>query len=357
MTARSSLQRFFASDGSHAPDAAHRVRLPAWLLSIVLHASLALALGLMFRTATIPAPGEPDRPVSIVLARDNPGQNPTYFDDSESESAEPQPAEPSETVTAQSNEASPLPDADDEKSLLTQGVKLPTLSDGPVLAGLEGDSLLPSTKLSEAGRPVILPELGDAEILAADPARNRPPGPSGPVAGMAPFGVQSSGRTFVFLIDRSHSMGDAGLGAIAAAERELVLALNELQPVHRFQIIAYNQRTHYFDEQRMAPATVENKRMAARFLKGIIAAGGTEHQMGLAAALRQKPDAIYVLTDGGEPLLTDVQVQKLAARCAGRTRIHAIHFGSGRLKTEDSFLRRLAELTGGNYGYVDMSQR
>ena len=60
------------------------------------------------------------------------------------------------------------------------------------------------------------------EILANDPLRNRSAGPSGPTAKMTLFGRAGVGRSFVFLIDRSKSMGSQGLGAIAAAQRELV---------------------------------------------------------------------------------------------------------------------------------------
>jgi hypothetical protein len=158
----------------------------------------------------------------------------------------------------------------------------------------------------------------------------------------------------VFLIDRSKSMGSQGLGAIAAAQRELVRELAKLEPDHRFQIIAYNQGLMMFSRRGMVEASESNRQLADEFLTTVVAAGGTEHEPALSIALRFKPDVIFVLTDGGDPPLSSPEIDLLTRENDGHTAIHCVHFGSGPLQDKDNFLRRLAARNSGGYTYVDM---
>ena len=79
--------------------------------------------------------------------------------------------------------------------------------------------------------------------------------------------------------------------------------------------------------------------------------------MALRAALAMEPDAIFLLTDGGDPH-PDTVVQKNIHKLAqGRTAIHCIQFGSGPLSEDDGFLGRFAQRNGGGWTYVDLSRR
>jgi len=233
-------------------------------------------------------------------------------------------------------------------------VDLPNPTAGPVPAGIDADALLRLPASSGSRRPQILPGLGDDKILENDPLRGGTSEPSGPTAKLTLFGHAGEGRSFVFLIDRSKSMGSHGLGAIAAAERELVRELAHLTREHPFQIIAYNQSLRALERTGMLEASEENKDRARRFLRETVAAGSTAHEPALTAALRLKPDVVFLLTDGGEPLLTAPEIDLLTRENRRRTAIHCLHFGSGPLQDEDNFLVRLARRNGGRYGYVDM---
>jgi hypothetical protein len=106
----------------------------------------------------------------------------------------------------------------------------------------------------------------------------------------------------------------------------------------------------------MLPATVGNKQQLIDFVKSLPAFGATEHEVGIFAALKLQPDAIFLLTDGGDPMLNSGQLKSIRAAAKGTT-IHCLHFGSGAKRDERSFLQILAEYTGGGYLYIDMAER
>ncbi|HZL37835.1 MAG TPA: hypothetical protein VFC78_21130 [Tepidisphaeraceae bacterium] len=54
-------------------------------------------------------------------------------------------------------------------------------------------------------------------------------------------------------------------------------------------------------DSQLLPATPANKRRAMDFLEGSTAVGSTDPIPGLEAAFRQRPQVIYLLTDGDFP--------------------------------------------------------
>jgi len=326
---------------------------------MVLHLAVLLLAALVVRPSAVPPEEEPDRLASIVLASRSVGGATTYssFFSDENDGTSDRAYCRQQDASLQDAEpvGDPLPpDAPAESLLADAGLPRPS---GTIAGtGVHGDELVQVPSLTVSDRPRILPGLGDDEILQNDPLRNRPHEPGAPATEVRPFGHVAAGRSFVFLIDRSKSMGGQGLGAIAAAQRELVRELANLEPVHRFQIIAYNQSYSAMSQKGMVAGSDEDRRLAARFLAGVIAAGGTEHDPPLWAALRLRPDVIYVMTDGGDPPLTDPEIRNLTRHNGGRATIHCVHFGSGALQQENHFLRRLARANRGTYSYVDMMQ-
>jgi hypothetical protein len=173
------------------------------------------------------------------------------------------------------------------------------------------------------------------------------------------FGIAAEGYKFVYVFDRSGSMGGEGRQSLRAVKAELIRSLKPLDDVHQFQIIFYNERPVVFNPTgtpgRLAFATDENKERAARFLDSISAIGGTAHEDALRLAIRLRPDAIFFLTDGDDPKLSDAQLAKIRRLAAG-TIIHAIEFGTGQKPEGDSFLAVLARQNGGKYVYLDITK-
>jgi hypothetical protein len=144
---------------------------------------------------------------------------------------------------------------------------------------------------------------------------------------------------------------------LAFAKQQLIQSLESLKSVHQFHIIFFNQQLRNFDlsggGRRIAFATDRNKNLAARFIGGITADGGTDRFPALRAALAMNPDVIFFLTDADDPMPAS-ELREIAEfnRRAGVV-ISTIEFGRGPTKQAKNFLTELARTTGGQYGYVD----
>jgi hypothetical protein len=195
----------------------------------------------------------------------------------------------------------------------------------------------------------------DLDMIAEDQKRFKARQPKGFETSISVFGdTTMTGRKFVFVIDRSQSMGTDGLGVIRAARDELSRAVSELKENHEFQIVAYHDRTVTISVRQMLPATDENKRRVKPFMENLVALGSTEHRYGLVAALAFKPDAIVFMTDGGYPGLNHGEIKEIR-RMAGSTQIHCIQFGSGPLQQSTNFMKQLAEQNDGSFSYIDVN--
>lgn len=168
------------------------------------------------------------------------------------------------------------------------------------------------------------------------------------------FGVAGKGSRFVYLFDRSASMEGAPL---AAAKRQLLQSLQSLGSIHQFHIIFFNTTTQPFVNPngtfKNAFATEINKQLAANFVGGITADGGTDRMAALREAVGCAPDVIFFLSDADDPM----SAGELAELDRLNRRIHAaicvIEFGRAAAPSADNFLMRLAHSSGGQYGYVD----
>ncbi|MCO6453971.1 MAG: VWA domain-containing protein [Pirellulaceae bacterium] len=331
-----------ATLGSETP----RHKVPAWALSVVLHVVGVVILGLTLQTTPRGVSEAPSRSVALVLASTSASGRTEYFDQSGQQASDAEATEAAEALPPALPPASAIPD------LAVPDLQLP----GPAeAAGPAADGLVQTPSLVVSGRPATFPGQVDQAALDAEAARIRARGPSGPVAEVSLFGsARAVGRTFVFVIDRSHSMGGDGLGVLAEAEKELLRALSGLQPAHRFQIIAYHHKPAYFSDEGLIPVTPENLRRVSKFFGGLAAFGATRHDAALLAALREQPDVVFLLTDGGDPGLNSAALQQIRQRAKGRTTIHCLQFGFGPLQERDGFMTRLAADTGGSFGYVQV---
>lgn len=339
-----------------------RRTVPAWLLSVTVHVVLVLVLGLLVRNVAKSQGDEGGRAVGLVLATADDGSDVDFFtEDDQSQDSQGEATSPENAAAEKPAEESALPEgspSDAEK--LFPDIALPG---GESLQG-GADDLLKSPSLQVSPSTRVLPGQGDSEILNDEILRRkRRQGPSGPPTEVSLFGsAPARGHSFVFVIDRSKSMGGSGLGALEAAQRELEAALAPLQPNHKFEIVAYHNRPVYFSQsfnerKQLVVASDRNKARVKSFFGGLAPFGYTEHEMAIKAGLWLKPDVIYFLTDGGLPPLNDGQISRLRRMALSQgTTIHSIQFGAGPRQGSD-FMERLAVATKGGYGYVDMRKR
>jgi len=329
-----------------------RRAIPAWALSAAAHATIVTLIALLWTNASSTSPLTEDRAVAIVLASADRSRPTEYLRENE-DLAEPE--ADAETGAQEVTPSTALPAAAAAIGLASEQFSLPTLDN----SGLAADAgLVQSPRLTVSGRSRIPSGLDPSAIFAEEAARKQALAARGPSTSLGLFGGDpASGRSFVFLIDRSKSMGGAGLGAMAAAENELMRAVEDLRSNHKFQVIAYHHQCVFLHNKRsLLPATEENKTAIRGYLSGLAAFGATEHMTGLMTALRLEPDAIFLLTDGGDPHLSAVELARIDTLAAGKTSIHCIQFGAGPRQGDANFLERLAAYCGGGYGYVDMSQ-
>lgn len=183
-------------------------------------------------------------------------------------------------------------------------------------------------------------------------------GAGGGRGGTSFFEINAKGSRFVYVIDHSGSM--ATYNQLPAAKAELWASLQSLDSAQQFQIIFYDDSLREFRVAGGKPSLVWaneiNKGLARQFLAEVQPDGGTNHVLALEAALRMKPDHIFLLTDADEPQMSAAQRQKIKQQNAGKSRIHCVEFGKGGDLGAPTFLKHLATDNGGTYRYADITK-
>ena len=323
-------------DSQYAFSDVHAQRqVPAWVLSVALHATMFVLLALFFRVPQRGVAVEADRMTGLVLFYDEAGET-AYYQDAAAATTEPSHA------TSAVSAAAAVPAAD-ALQLDLPGL-LPTKESGGLLDGIGNDltAALPSADSLTAGGSRSKRIDGETDTYV--------------------FGVKGTGSKFVYVFDRSGSMDGFQSRPLAAAKSELVKSLASLEPIHQFQIIFYNERTSIFNPYRpSAPRLIfgdeQHKALAKQYVRSIAASGGTHHIEALKLALRMSPDVIFFLTDAADPRLTPDELDDIRRR-NGRlgAAIHAIEFGAGTFNGRTNFLVKLAAQNGGQHTYVDVTQ-
>ena len=343
-----------ALESARGPMGRLRWNLPSWLVSLVIHTALMIGLLLLAHNAPrgIPGVGASFEGVSMGDAGDGgEGGRGGFFDD------EP-PLGSGETIdfkhgpTAESGGAAVL--FDEKPPVDTTGAL-------PALAATAGTG---------AGTGPTAGDLGGATGAGgfADGARGgkggKGTGRGGPVGGRARtkvYGIEADGFKFVYVFDRSGSMGGSGNnGPLNSAKRQLLASLENLQEVHQFQIIFYNERPIMFGiaghPDKLVFGTPANRRSAEHFVENITADGATQHEDALWAALRLQPDVIFFLTDADQPAMSPEALAKIKRANSGSCSINTIEFGPGPQVRKDNFLVQLARENNGHYKYIDIAR-
>jgi hypothetical protein len=176
---------------------------------------------------------------------------------------------------------------------------------------------------------------------------------SGPGRGKGIFPFAESGKSVVYVIDRSISMGlNHGL---ETAKREVLKGLGQLPEKARFQVIFYNKRPEPLRIQGtidLLPATDTVKRQAAILVEVEKAQGGTDHLQGLREAFGLHPDLIVLVTDADDMSLE--MVDKITRMNKNHCTIHSIELTSHRDNLERSTLRKIAEQNSGTYQVLSL---
>jgi hypothetical protein len=312
---------------------------PAWLTSIGVHACLWCLLVLLLRDRDIRGASETSlRTAGLVLKTVTPA-GPLFEGEDSPISQETTHLEPRESTTPPTDTPA------------TRAELLAALPDEAELAQPGQGAVGEASPSAPAPASVSVQS-------AAELTQGR--GSAGPIGGatrVRVFGLEGVGTKFVYAFDRSVSMEGPPL---AAAKAQLIASLEALDSVHQFQIIFFNHELQVYDltggGQRTAFGTDRNKQLAAGFVRGITATGGTMRRTALLRALALQPDVIFFLTDADDQMPAgDLRDAIARARRSG-TAIQTIEFGSGSNPQRENFLTQLARETGGQHVYIDISQ-
>jgi hypothetical protein len=295
--------------------------LPAWVFSFFIHFGAIVALGMAIQPGPRGAAEDPGHGPGIVLKRAS-AEGDLFEGEEEFPEASSEQAPPTDILSALPNEAERA-----DFGAEAPHVQVPDAA--PTASGQSNTGQLAST-----GRPGSPSGGGDANVTV--------------------FGVQGTGTKFVYLFDRSSSMEGAPL---AAAKRQLLESLASLKGNHQFHIIFFNTQTQKLDieggARRIAFATDRNKQLAANFVGGITADGGTDRLTALKEAIGFAPDVIFFLTDADDPMTPSELAEIDQANQRAQAAICAIEFGRRQSPSPENFLVKLARQTGGQYGYVN----
>jgi hypothetical protein len=309
--------------------------IPSWLGSSILHLSIFTLLSIYVTGTPRGADVEESRVGGIVITNVSGGAT-NYLSEGD-ENNSPSPAGSSTPAAAGS---SALPDLTDLPQ--TNGPRLPMGDGGVGVSGLPGIGLPGANGLTQGAGGTGRRGVGE-----------------GNYGETTVFGVKGRGTRFVYVFDRSASMSGYEGRPLAAAKRELLASLQSLDKIHQFQIIFYNDKPHVMNVNPSQPPQLmygddQGKRLAATFVGGVVADGGTRHMEALLLAIQMRPDVIFFLTDADEPKLTSAELRKIRERSRG-TSINAIEFGSGPSSGGYTFLQQLAAENNGQHVYVDVT--
>lgn len=159
-------------------------------------------------------------------------------------------------------------------------------------------------------------------------------------------------RSVAYVCDASGSM----TARFDELRDELAGSIGNLAPVQRFNVFFFQDgKAATIDPANLLPATSQNKRLAGTFLADATTSGTTDPIPAIDAALRQKPQVMFLLTDGDFPDNAAV-LEFIRRKNADRaTTIHTIAF----LERDESYeqvLRTIAQENGGTFKYVGEEQ-
>ncbi len=169
------------------------------------------------------------------------------------------------------------------------------------------------------------------------------------------MGVGGNARKVIFLCDATGTM----LPVFDDLRRELVKAVTGLKSIQGFNICFFQEDAYsILSKDGLLLATPENKAKSFKFLEDNFAQGRTNPIPAIRASFAQKPELIYVLTDGFDAVGSFQEVvdefRKLNATKQTRVNTLWIQSNSGGLEPElEAVLKQIAQENGGKFKKVE----
>ena len=168
-----------------------------------------------------------------------------------------------------------------------------------------------------------------------------------PEEGVSFFGTKSKGSRFVFVIDKSGSMGDKK--KFVRAKRELIKTLRALPKNSRFMIYFFDEGSEQMPVNNMMAAVPINISWAEDWVNSVGMGGGTDPRKALKSGFSLKPDTVWLLTDGVFDNESGVLAQIRSANPKSTARINALAIMD---RGGEKVLKQIAKENDGTYRFV-----
>ena len=192
--------------------------------------------------------------------------------------------------------------------------------------------------------------------IGSDSAIATPFGAPGTAAAQAPktmfMGVSGNAKKIVYVCDASGSM--VGL-KFQNLKGELEKSVRDLVPIQSFNVIFFNEERPIMLTKDLLPASSQNKTRLLTFLTAAEPRRGSDPIPSLRYAMTQKPDVVYLLTDGdflrdGTPINQQVIRELQWLNRDKHVKINTIAFPSGSGEGQADYLNTLKQIAADSGG-------
>lgn len=145
-------------------------------------------------------------------------------------------------------------------------------------------------------------------------------------AGPASKPAEPKPEAVVYVIDPSPSV----VGKLDTIKAQVRLAVGVLHPDQPFTIVVAGEEAPR--STRLLPATKTNTAAAEKFLDGIEHAGAVNISAAVAAAVKMRPDVVWVASDGDYDKPAEVLAQIRKAHAGSKSRLNTVLALAGTLE-------------------------
>ena len=167
------------------------------------------------------------------------------------------------------------------------------------------------------------------------------------------FGISTVGKEIIYVVDNSNSMKGGRFNMAAA---ELLKSVKNLRDDQTYYVVLFSDTAYRLGHPKPAKSmqkpTEENIQELEDWLYTVELCLKTNAEPALDAALKTRPDTIYLLTDGA---FTDGTMKMLNAVKSTKTRIHTIGLNIGKGKPREN-LEAIAQRFGGEFREVALDR-
>ncbi len=167
-------------------------------------------------------------------------------------------------------------------------------------------------------------------------------------------GVSGNARKVAYIVDASGTM----MSIFVNVRLELHKSIDILKPSQSFNIFFFSNGTVApFNKNALVTANPDNKRAAYSFADNMIATGSTEPLGAIRMAFAQKPELIYILTDGFENAgdLDEIVREFRKLNPDKKVKVNALLIRSAPAPELEKVLRTIVDENGGVYKPISIS--